>query len=247
MGRGRAISELFDSIGRDLNDLFRQRRVRDRLEDALDLVDLVDEAFNGPLRPAPDPVQPPNPAQDAETEAAHTPKLTDDPHCATCPRCAAKDRGTPALNEYGAVYAATARGYAYQAFVCPWHWHDPAGQMIGEWEFEGVRFDGLDWDHCHLYETVHGQEEYLIQDDWGSGGRPIVAEGAESAFNDIIDLARRQRNVVMQHWPEVQLSWVFSSLMTKLYLYQIFLDRNWVPPISADVRPFVREGYGDTN
>ena len=65
------------------------------------------------------------------------------------------------------------------------------------------------------------------------------------AFKKMLEQADRQRTVVKPHYPKVRLTWVFSSMMTKLYLYQRFMDNGWIPPIEAEVRPFEQDGYGD--
>ena len=61
----------------------------------------------------------------------------------------------------------------------------------------------------------------------------------------MMDQARRQCDEVKPHCPEVRLTWVFSSMMTKLYVYEIFSKRKMVLPIDAEVRPFVQRGYDE--
>lgn len=54
----------------------------------------------------------------------------------------------------------------------------------------------------------------------------------------MIEQAHRQARAVRPHWPEVKLTSVFSSMTTKLYVYEQFLGQELVPPIDAIVRPF---------
>ncbi len=113
----------------------------------------------------------------------------------------------------------------------------------------GVNFDGLHPAECHLYEAKHGYEGFLKQDDWSAEGRPELqdwfARSGSTVFKDMIKQADRQQAVVAPHSPEVRLTWVFSSMMTKLYVYELFLERRFAPTIEAAVRPFINKGYGD--
>lgn len=113
----------------------------------------------------------------------------------------------------------------------------------------GVDFDGLHMAECHLYEAKHGYDGFLRQDDWSAGGRPELQDWAEEAakglFERMINQARRQSAVVAPHYPDVRLTWVFSSMATKLYVFEIFLKRRMVPPIDAEVRPFMQGGYDE--
>ena len=94
-----------------------------------------------------------------------------------------------------------------------------------------------------LFPRQHGG--FLKQDDWSAGGRPELQDWAINPFQKILEQADRQHTLVKPHYPKVRLTWVFSSMMTKLYMYQMFIDKKMVPPIEAEVRPFEQEGYGD--
>ncbi|WCR06369.1 Tox-REase-5 domain-containing protein [Paracoccus fistulariae] len=109
----------------------------------------------------------------------------------------------------------------------------------------GVDFDGLHMAECHLYEAKHGYDGFLRQDDWSAGGRPEPHLWARGAFDSMFDQARRQQILVLPNYPDVRLTWVFSNMMTKLYVFQRFIDEAWVPPIDAEVRPFVKRGYDE--
>lgn len=154
--------------------------------------------------------------------------------------------GTSVPHIFGEVPPASRRGYDYQHFVCPWHYYVPESNMIEEWNFMGVDFDGLHPAECHLYEAKHGYDGFLQQDDWSAEGRPKPrARWAEGPFKTMLEQADRQSAVVTPHYPDVRLTWVFSSMMTKLYVFEIFLDNGFVPPIDAEVRPFVQRGYDE--
>ncbi|MFV0384509.1 Tox-REase-5 domain-containing protein, partial [Paracoccus sp. (in: a-proteobacteria)] len=148
---------------------------------------------------------------------------------------------------FGEVPPAARRGYDYQHFVCPWHYYVPEANIIGEWSFMGVNFDGLHPVECHLFEAKHGYDGFLQQDDWSAEGRPELRDWVERSgstiFIDMKEQAYKQAMVVLPLYPDVRLTWVFSSMMTKLYVFQIFLDRRLVPPIDAEVRPFVERDY----
>ncbi|WP_294930868.1 Tox-REase-5 domain-containing protein [uncultured Paracoccus sp.] len=138
----------------------------------------------------------------------------------------------------------------YQHWVCPWHAYDPPGGRIWEWNWFGVSFDGLHPAECHLFETKHGYDGFLKQDDWSPSGRPELQDwfvrSGSTAFADMIDQADRQHALVAPHYPKVRLTWVFSSMTTKLYLYEIFMRSRWVPIIETEVRPF-NQGTSDAD
>ena len=192
--------------------------------------------------PQPETQVEPDTDVDGQTETQSETKTEDDPHCKTCPQCVARDMGASVPHIYGSVGKAAQRGYAYQHFVCPWHYHIPESNMIEEWNFSGVDFDGLHPAECLLFEAKHGYDGFLETNDWSASGRPEPRRWAMSAFDRMINQAGNQHAVVAPHYPEVRLTWVFSSMITKLYVFQRFLDRNWVPPINAEVRPFTQDG-----
>ena len=229
----------------------RTRR-QDQLERIADVLDAIGDALgtrrgNGEGPPQFDP------AQDARTEAELAPNLTDDPHCATYPRCVARDRGESDIVFYalnGAVVdPAAQQGYVYQHFVCPWHMYVPndptSAQFIEDWVFDGVRFHGLDRNDCHLYETVYGYDAFLARDELG---RTAPLRGwMNDVFARLVAHARRQHAVVAPHWPDLRLTWVFSDPTVMLYMYRFFAAERLIPVIELDVRPFVTRGYGDTD
>ncbi|MFV0332837.1 MAG: Tox-REase-5 domain-containing protein [Tropicimonas sp.] len=154
----------------------------------------------------------------------------------------ARDMGASKAHVFGAVPPASKRGYDYQHFVCNWHYYVPESNLIEEWSFEGVDFDGLHPTECHLYEAKHGYDGFL-EDDWAEGVpklRKWAVLSARHIFDDMRDQARRQSVVVKPHYPDVKLTWVFSSMVTKLYVFNIFLNSRMVPPIDDEVRPFER-------
>lgn len=207
------------------------------------------EAHAGP-RAEPEPLAEPDPEAEGQTETDNASKAKNEQQCEPCTECVARDIGTLADRPAPQAPPATKRGYDYQHFVCPWHWYTPTTARIGEWNFMGVDFDGLHMADCHLYEAKHGYDGFLRQDDWSSEGRPKVQDWVErsqkaTVFEVILDQARRQVAVVAPHYPDVRLTWVFSSMMTKLYVFEIFLNRRMVPPIDAEVRPFMQGGYDE--
>lgn len=153
------------------------------------------ETDTGP-QPEPEPQAEPNPEADGQTETDKAPKTEDDQHCQTCPNCAARQMGVSVPHIFGEVPPASKRGYDYQHFVCPWHYYVPETNMIEEWNFMGVDFDGLHPAECHLYEAKHGYDGFLEQKDWSAGGRPELQDWAENAFEKMLQQADRQRTVV---------------------------------------------------
>ncbi|WP_227269320.1 Tox-REase-5 domain-containing protein [Roseobacter weihaiensis] len=125
---------------------------------------------------------------------------------------------------------ASKRGYDYQHFVCPWHWYTPAAARIEEWNFSGVYFDGLHPADCHLYEAKHGYDGFLETRDWSATGGPelrpwaVQADIQETVFEPMLRQGRNQHRAVLPHFGEVQLTWVFSHIDTRLYVGRLFLD-----------------------
>lgn len=237
-----------------------------RVRAVKELLDAVGRAF-GPRIPAPRPVAPPrpiappvpvppppmpvpvpgtvpSPGMDRQTERRKASATRSNRHCATCPKCVARDMGVSKAHVFGAVTPASKRGYDYQHFVCPWHSYVPESNLIEEWSFEGVDFDGLHPAECHLYETKHGYDGFLEQHDWSADGRPVLKPWVDAAagnpFEAMFKQARRQARTVKPHYPDVKLTWVFSHSITKVYVYQNFLIAGLVPPIDDEVRPYGR-------
>ncbi len=187
---------------------------------------------------APDPRPEPDTPPEGDTQGDTNMQTDTDPQCETCAECAPRDMGEPVNRPAPQATQGQRNGYDYQHFVCPWHWYSPDTARIEEWNFGGVDFDGLHPVDCHLYETKSNYDWALQQEDWSSGGRPFLRPWAQNVFNGMIAQARRQRNAVLPHYPKVQLTWVFGTSMTKLYVFEQFLNRSFVPPIDAQIRPF---------
>jgi len=195
--------------------------------------------------PQPETQVEPDTDVDGQTETQGETKTEDDPHCKTCPQCVARDMGASVPHIYGSVGEAAQRGYAYQHFVCPWHYHIPESNMIEEWNFSGVDFDGLHPAECLLFEVKHGYDGFLETNDWNAGGRPNINPNmpwAKDIFKRMVDQARRQHTVVAPLHPEVRLTWVFSSMETQVFVYQKFLDKGlWL--IEPEHRPWNAGGF----
>ncbi|MEL7049155.1 MAG: Tox-REase-5 domain-containing protein [Pseudomonadota bacterium] len=185
---------------------------------------------------------------DGQTETEGATKLEDDPQCETCPDCAARDMGSPVVedihgpNEAPRSRATKLNAAAYQHFVCPWHLYVPSANQIGGWQFSGVKFDGLHPTECHLYEAKHGYDGFLEQKDWSAQGGPQLRRWAEAAevdvFERMVDQGGRQHRAVAPHFGEVELSWVFSHMITRLYVGRLLLDgvEGWYHEM--EVRPW---------
>lgn len=214
---------------------------------------VLNPGADDPAAPEPDPdperrkpgIPAFDPETDAESERNKAPNTRDEPEYAKCERCPPRQQGHLTPQPAPQKRPEQKRGYDYQYWVCPWHYYDPARSQIGEWDWLGVIFDGLHPSECHLFEAKHGYDGFLKQDDWNAEGRPGLQDWASNAFDKIIDQADRQHAVVVSHYPNVRLTWVFSSMITKLYVFQRFIDNGWVPPIEAEVRPFEQERYDD--
>lgn len=190
---------------------------------------------------SPLPETAPEAGPETQTERETTTTSEEEPECENCPDCEPLKQGRPFTRHFGSVGAAARRGYDYQHFVCPWHAYSPATNEIDEWRF-GEAFDGFDAAQCHLYEAKHGYDGFLRQDDWSPSGRPDLEPWFERSgstlFDDMQDEARRQASTVTPHYPTARLTWVFSNVTMKLFVYQGFLDGGLVPSIVAEVRPF---------
>lgn len=187
----------------------------------------------------------PDPETDTGTEGTKAANVEDEQECATCEECDPRQQGSEMPQSAPQNRPEQKRGYDYQHWVCPWHAYDPPGGRIWEWNWFGVSFDGLHPAECHLFEAKHGYDGFLRQDDWSPDGRPKLQKWAEDVFDMIQAQARRQHDIVKPHYPNVRLTWVFSSMTTKLYLYEVFTDSGWTPIIEAEVRPFKRGDIAD--
>lgn len=173
----------------------------------------------------------PEAAPDGQTETEGATKLEDDPQCETCPECAARDMGEEKkvlIHGPNEDPATKLRAAAYQHFVCPWHFYSPENNLIGDWLFSEIKFDGLHPVECHLYEAKHGYDGFL-EDDWAAGvpklrGWAIAAGVQDNVFAPIVEQAGRQHAAVFPHFGEVYLTWVFSHMITRLYVGDLVLE-----------------------
>lgn len=211
---------------------------------APDLPDL-DLPEIGPDLPAPelpgtgpDLANPDAPLTGAQVEADAQADVEQDACTEGCIDCAPRQLGRSVSAPAPQARNEQRRGYDYQHFVCNWHWYSPSTSLIEEWQFGGSDFDGLHPAMCRLFETKHGYDGFL-DDDFSAGGRPVPKPWAMGAFTRMVNQGRAQRGAVLPHWPEATLVWVFSHMITKLYVFEIFLTNGWVPPIEAEVRPFI--------
>ena len=166
------------------------------------------------------PDAPPLAEGGAQTESDAQDRVRDEPCVAGCPNCAPRDMGHEIPNFYGAVLSGAQLGYAYQHFVCPWHAHNPAANIINEWHFSGIDFDGLHPAECLLFEAKHGYDDFLVQDDWSARGRPKLnpdTPWGRGILDRIEDRAEAKWGVCAPHYPEVRLKYVFSHSITRLY------------------------------
>lgn len=178
----------------------------------------------------------------AKTEAQA--KTQEDTCTENCPKCAARKLGSSFMRHYGAVTGGALTGYLYQHYICPWHQHLPASQSIEEWRFGDVEFDGLHPAECHLYEAKHGFDGFLVQRDWSASGGPELADWAkkagvqQSVFDRMLNQGRKQHMQVSPYYGEVSLTWVFSHMITRLFVGRLFLTRitGWYHEM--EVRPF---------
>jgi hypothetical protein len=250
MGRADAIGDILKGLGRLFFDPApRFPRYRPPLRPGPD-PDL-DVPFPKPtpprdpgLRPRPpyvpdtdtaEPETAPDPPPEAERETF--PSSEPKQECETCPACAARDMGGPVTRPYSPNETAHINGYAYQHFVVPWFSHDPVAGTIGEWNFSGVDFDGLHPSECLLIEAKGNHDHLLTQDDWSPSGRPFRQPWATNAFARISKQSNSQHAAVVPHWPKVRLKWVFQTIMTKLYVAELFLQEGKVI-IETEHRPF---------
>ncbi|MFT6606207.1 MAG: hypothetical protein ACJA2X_001410 [Halocynthiibacter sp.] len=182
---------------------------------------------------------------DGQTETETKTKTEDETECDTCEQCEPRLVGASVTRPAPQQRAAQKRGYDYQNFVCPWHWYDPASAKIEEWNFSGVDFDGLHPAQCHLYEAKHGYEGFLETKDWSAKGGPELREWAnlakvyDNVFLPMVRQGRRQHSAVVPHFGDVDLTWVFSHMDTRLYVGRLFLDeiKGWYHEM--EVRPWM--------
>ncbi len=211
--------------------------VRPRLPRVPPLTNKDDEA-------APAPEAAPEATPEGQTEGRTRTDTEGDEECEICPECIARERGRLVPVPYrrattpGPPPPTQQLGYAYQHFVVPWFAHDTVAHIIDEWEFGGVRFDGLEFATCHLFEAKFGYDNWFIE-DFSDGGRPEPTEFAAQVLLDgIFDEAIRQWGAVKGFYPDVRLTWVFSSLVFKIFMTEFFLRTGMVPPIDSEYRPY---------
>lgn len=174
----------------------------------------------------------------AQTEADAQDRVRDEPCVEGCPNCVAVQNGSYFPRSYSPSNRTQRVGYAYQHFVVPWFAHNPAAGQIQEWQFSGVRFDGLDFGACHLLEAKYGHDNWFIE-DFSSGGRPVPREfPGRVLLPKIFVEAQSHVSIVRPHYPEVRLTWVFSSLVFKIFMTEYFLIREQMPPVETEHRPY---------
>lgn len=255
MGRTDAIGDIIRGIGRLFFDPAPrfpryQPRTRPRPDPDIDiptprpdpippvkprLPPITDE--DGETDPAPDAA--PEAGLEELTERETFPSTESEQECETCPDCAARDMGSPVTRPYSPDETAHVNGYAYQHYVVPWFPHDPVGGLIGEWHFSGVDFDGLHPTECLLIEAKGNYDHLLAQDDWSPSGRPFLQPWAVKGIARIAKQSKSQHDVVEPHWPKVRLKWIFQTIMTKLYVAELFLQEGRVI-IETEHRSFAK-------
>ncbi|RAP39507.1 hypothetical protein BYZ73_20180 [Rhodovulum viride] len=194
--------------------------------------------------PAPATISPDQSSTRTGTQTEADARTREDSCTENCPLCSPRKEGGPYMRYFGQVKAGAQRGYAYQHFICPWHAYVPESNMIEEWAWGGVNFDGLSPAECHLWEAKHGYDNFLVQRDWSADGGPELADWAvragvaQTVFEPMIREARRQHMLVSQHYGKVELTWVFSNMTTRLYVGALLLQRvtGWYHDMQ--VRPF---------
>jgi hypothetical protein len=119
-------------------------------------------------------------------------------------------------------------GYEYQHHVVNWFYHDPAGRIIMEWQFNGVWFDGLDstrgtllagrgisraeydpagTSRCYLIDTKYGYEVYVRYDAWADEWVRSLDFFWDAWEGELT----RQDDVFRSSYPNVMLLWIFSN------------------------------------
>lgn len=264
-GRGTAIREFLEAIGRafrgpapaPLPAPAPPRPAPSPTQPRPDPTPPRDPQPTPPWRPIPPPRQgetetdpwpetqtEPETTPDRQTETEGATDLEDDPSCRNCPEYAARDMGAAADRPAPQTPPTSKRGYDYQHFVCPWYWYTPATARIEEGNFSGVYFDGLHPADCHLYEAKHGYDGFWKQETGPPRGGPelrpwaVKARIQENVFDRMVEQAGRQHSVVLPHFGEVQLSWVFIHIDTRLYVGRLVLDEvdGWYHEM--EVRPW---------
>ena len=184
-----------------------------------------------PIEPVPIPPTPPT--RQALLEAAVlvaiaiAESLEDDDECKECDPCKAVALGTPYVRSYGDIRTARV-GYEYQHHVVDWFLHDPVNRFIMEWDFNGVKFDGLDpkegamlsiraiprmeydptfTSECYLIEAKYGYDWF----DWDPEEETWVLAKPSFLVKDLRTEIVRQNIAFSPHYPNVALIWIFSN------------------------------------
>ncbi len=217
---------------------------------------------NGPPLPVPGPDLPPidipevgpdlppvdlpgsdaAPETGADVEAQSEAGTREDVCTEGCWNCIAAEAGTVFHRSYSPSARTQRDGYAYQARVIRAYGverffpHNPTSGDIYEWTFSGVTFDGLVPFTCHLLEAKYDHSSWF-RDDFSDGGRPTVRDRFVETvlLPKILDEALRQYGAVQPHHPDVTLTWVFSSLIFKIFMVEWFLSPLSPPDMSVVV------------
>lgn len=160
--------------------------------------------------------------------------------CEDCPKCAARDMGGAVTRPAPQARREQKRGYDYQHFICPWHSYSPGAAQIEEWNFSGIDFEGLHPAFCHLFEAKHGYDNFL--DEHWDGTPPTLKDWARAAdiqvFAIFVVQGTAQHGAVSPHYGEVKLTWIFSSMVTRLHVGSLFLASIPTWYHEMEVRPF---------
>jgi hypothetical protein len=110
---------------------------------------------------SPLPETAPDTAPETQTERDTTTTTEDMQECETCLDCEPRKQGHAVFRTLTGTEASKLSGAQYQNWVIPWfRW---VGNQIEEWEFRGIRFDGIDQVECKLIEAK-GKYGFLFVD-----------------------------------------------------------------------------------
>jgi len=154
--------------------------------------------------------------------------------------------GTPYVRSYGDIRTARV-GYEYQHHVVDWFLHDPVNRFIMEWDFNGVKFDGLDpkegamlsrraiprmeydptfTSECYLIEAKYGYDWF----DWDPDLAKWILAKPDFLIRSTVTEMENQRNAVIPYYPNVALVWIFSNRHFKAWA-----DQTLIPSVDSTI------------
>jgi Restriction endonuclease fold toxin 5 len=178
----------------------------------------------------PEPAPEAQPEQQTERETSTT---TDEmQECETCPDSEPRKQGHAAFRTLTGTEASKLSGAQYQNWVIPWfRW---AGNQIEEWEFQAVKFDGIDPAICQLIEAK-GKYGLFFRNPESLDVVPYEWAKTGPLKDNQLEFLRQYGKIVI-YQPQATLHWVMHTWAYYIYMSPIIQGQGYIA--TSEHRPF---------